>query len=127
MIILAVPQQLLSMFFIPNVDWVASQKVENLDKHFGRAVGDFRGKNRGGAKKTFAVQARENFSWVGKEDGKAECEVVGRIARRLKEVPRKLEVTAADGNVDFGFEKLGNELGHWREMGCQHFAASLAA
>lgn len=39
--VFAVPEELLAVFFIPDVDGVASEEVEELGEYLGGAVRDF--------------------------------------------------------------------------------------
>lgn len=106
--VFAVAEKLLSVFFVPYVDWVSAEEVEEFGEDFGGAVGDFGGEDGGWTEETLAGETGEDFVGGREKDGEAEGEVVWGVAGGVEEVAVDLEGAGTDGYEDFGFEELGN-------------------
>lgn len=113
----AVAQERGAVLVGANLQRVAAQQVQQLGESLRAATGDRRRENGGRADETFAVEAREEvIAGVGEEDGKAEAEEVGRVARVAEEVARDLEFAVAYGHEDALLVELGDELGERVEL-----------
>lgn len=107
-----VPQQLLAVDVVANMDGISAQQLDQLGESIGAAV---RNRGREDGRRTdeaLALEAREEVVAAGEEGGKAEGEEVGRVARVFEDVAGDLELAVADGDEDAFFVELRDELGY---------------
>lgn len=98
-------------------DGVAAEELEDLGEGVGAAVGDRGGDDGGRAEEALAVEAGEEVLRAGEEDGEAEGEEVGRVARAGEEVARDLELAVADRGEDGFLVELRDQPGEAVELG----------
>lgn len=96
----AVAEKLGAVALVADGDGVAAEEVQDLGEGVGGAVCDGGGQDGGRAEEAFTVEAREEVLWVREEDGKAEGEEVGGVARVCEDVAGDLELAVADGDED---------------------------
>jgi hypothetical protein len=77
--------------------------VQDLGECVGTSVWDCGRDDRWGTQQTFPVQAGEYFGRCAEEDGEAEGEVVGAVARVGEELAGDLEVALPNGDEDTFF------------------------
>ena len=108
-------------------DGVAAEELKDLGKGVGAAVGDRGGDDGGRAEEALAVETGEEVVGAGEEDGEAEGEEVGRVARAGEDVARDLELAVADGGEDGFLVELGYQLGEAVELGVGEEADKVGA
>lgn len=123
----AVLQELGAVGLGADGDGVAAEKLEDLGKGVGAAVGDRGGDDGGRAEEALAVEAGEEVVGAGEEDGEAEGEEVGRVARAGEEVARDLELAVADRGEDGFLVELGDQPGEAVELGVGEEADKVGA
>ncbi len=101
------------MGLVADVHGVAAQEVEELLEDFGRPAGHGWRQDGWRTQETFPLQPGKDLVRGGEEDGEAEGEVVGRVARCREEVARDLELLVAYGYEDGLFIELGYEFGYF--------------